>query len=67
MMALRYALLVITVVAVLASNVYWQWADNYLAAAIAFAAGGLVASVFYKIVVRASRARMYRLYGKDWR
>jgi uncharacterized membrane protein YccC len=55
-----------TVVTVAGSNIYWQWADTWVACAVALGATFIVCLTVEKIAARFGREAMRREYGKDW-
>lgn len=64
---IQNSVLATTIFAVSASNIYWQWANDYLACLLAIIAAGIVGLCFEKFVNHRSYRQMRREFGKDWR
>lgn len=67
MSIIQKILLAVTVFAVSASNIYWHWANDYLACLLALVAAGVVGLGFEKLVQERAYRQMRREFGKDWR
>ncbi|WP_439373220.1 hypothetical protein [Bradyrhizobium sp. DASA03120] len=60
------ALPIVAVFAVITSNVYWGWANVFLACVLALGAGAIVERLIKRSLIRRAHAEMRRLYGSEW-
>jgi len=56
----------IVIFAVTASNIYWQWANDYLACVLALVAAAILGHLVVAFRRKRSEERLRKLYGKDW-
>ncbi|MGY4483317.1 O-antigen ligase [Bradyrhizobium sp. LM3.2] len=49
-----------------ASNIYWRWANDWIAVALALGAGGCVMAAVGKLFKRRAYRTMTKQYGQDW-
>lgn len=66
MKTLLNCLALATVGTVAGSNIYWQWANVWIACIVALAATFAVCLTAEKIAVRISHRKMKRDFGADW-
>lgn len=55
-----------TVATVTGSNIYWQWANAWVACLIALLATYAICLTVEKIADKKAARQMRKLYGQDW-
>ncbi|MGY8681719.1 hypothetical protein Q2941_28620 [Bradyrhizobium sp. UFLA05-153] len=66
MRLIRKSAMLIALFPVMASNVYWGWANAYLACLFALAIGAVAGCLIKRAMIRRAHAEMRRIYGADW-
>jgi hypothetical protein len=56
----------VVIFAITASNIYWQWANDYVACVLALVAAAIFGHGVAAFRRKRSEERLRKLYGKDW-